>query len=153
MQQAYIMIWGWFQKKHLCLVHARYTRRNWNMRTNFGHEFHISKQEKNIHTNICPETFNYWIMVRILSWPIGRGGPTVWPPCFRPDFNPPDFSLWKHLKLLVYAVPVDNEEAYRIVDACQTIRNYLGIFARMRRSMMRRVEACISHGGHFEQSL
>jgi hypothetical protein len=34
---------------------------------------------------------------------------------------------------LVYAAPVDNEEAlhYRIVDACQTIRNYPGIFERM----------------------
>jgi hypothetical protein len=49
--------------------------------------------------------------------------------------------------------PVDNDEAldHRIVDACQTIRNYPGIFARMRRSLMRRVEARIeSHEGHFE---
>jgi hypothetical protein len=48
-------------------------------------------------------------------------------------------------KTPVYAAPVDNEEAlhHRIVDACQTIRNYPGIFGRMRRSMMRRVEACI----------
>jgi hypothetical protein len=53
----------------------------------------------------------------------------------------------------VYAVPADNEEAphLRTVDACQTVRNYLGIFEWMRRSMMRRVEAPIeSHGGHFE---
>jgi hypothetical protein len=53
---------------------------------------------------------------------------------------------------LVYGAPIDNEEAlhHRIVDACQTIRNCPGIFERMRRSMMRRVEACIeSHGGHF----
>jgi hypothetical protein len=59
-------------------------------------------------------------------------------------------------KALVYAAPVDNEEAlhHRIVDACQTIRNYPGIFERMRRSMMRRVEACIeSYGGHFEHLL
>jgi hypothetical protein len=56
-------------------------------------------------------------------------------------------------KALVHAAPVDNEEAphHRIVDACQTIRNYPGIFERMRRSMMRRVEACIkSHGGNSE---
>jgi hypothetical protein len=59
-------------------------------------------------------------------------------------------------KSLVYAAPVDNEDAlhHRIVDACQTIRNYPGIFERMRRSMLRRVEACIeSHGGHFEHLL
>jgi hypothetical protein len=49
--------------------------------------------------------------------------------------------------------PVDNEEAFhhRTVDACQTIRNYSGICERVRRSMMRRVEACIEyHRGHFE---
>jgi hypothetical protein len=41
-----------------------------------------------------------------------------------------------------------------IVDACQTIRNCPGIFARMRRSVMRWVEACIeSNGGHFEHVL
>jgi hypothetical protein len=53
----------------------------------------------------------------------------------------------------MYAAPVDNEKAlhHRIVDACQTICNYPGIFEHMRRSMMRRVEGCIeSHGGHFE---
>jgi hypothetical protein len=55
-------------------------------------------------------------------------------------------------KILVYAAPVDNEQAlHSTVDACQTIRIYPGIFERMRRSMMRRVEACIkSHGGHSE---
>jgi hypothetical protein len=43
---------------------------------------------------------------------------------------------------------------YRIVDACQTIRNYTGIFERMLRSMTRRVEASIkSHGEHFKQLL
>jgi hypothetical protein len=43
-------------------------------------------------------------------------------------------------KTLVYAAFVDNEEAlhHRILDACQTIRNYPGIFERMRRSMSRR---------------
>jgi hypothetical protein len=59
-------------------------------------------------------------------------------------------------KSLVQAAPVDNEETihHRNVEACQTIRNYPGIFGRMRRSMMRRVEACIeSHGGHFEHLL
>jgi hypothetical protein len=73
---------------------------------------------------------------------MGRCGPTAWPPR-SPDLNPLDFYLWGHLKTLVNAALV--------VDACQTIRNYPGIFERMRRSMMRRVDACIeSHGGHFE---
>jgi hypothetical protein len=83
---------------------------------------------------------------------IGSGGPTAWSPR-SPDLNPPDIYPWGHLKTLVYAAPVYNEEAlhHRTVDACQTIRNYPGIFVRMRRSMMRRVEACIEpHGGHFE---
>jgi hypothetical protein len=56
-------------------------------------------------------------------------------------------------KTLVYAAPVDNEEAlhHRTVDTCQTIRNFPGIFERMQRSMRRRVKACIEyHGGHFE---
>jgi hypothetical protein len=59
-------------------------------------------------------------------------------------------------KSLVYVAPVDNEKAFhhRIVDVCQTIRNFSGVFERMRRSMMRRVEACVeSHGGHFEHML
>jgi hypothetical protein len=68
---------------------------------------------------------------------IGRGGPTAWPPLSTPDLNPSDFYLWGHLNTFVYATPVDNEEAHHIVDACQTVRNYPGIFARIRRSMMR----------------
>jgi hypothetical protein len=79
---------------------------------------------------------------------IGSGDPTAWPSS-SPDLN----SLEFYLNPLVYAAPVDNEEAlhHRIVDARQTLRNYPGIFERMRRSMIRRTEACIeSHGGHFE---
>jgi hypothetical protein len=59
-------------------------------------------------------------------------------------------------KKSVYAAPVDNEHSphRRNVDACQTIRNYPGIFERRRQSMMRHVEACIeSNGGHFEHIL
>jgi hypothetical protein len=39
-----------------------------------------------------------------------------------------DFYRWGHLKTLVCAAPVDKEEALhrRIVDACQTTRNYPG---------------------------
>jgi hypothetical protein len=60
-----------------------------------------------------------------------------------PDLNPLDIYLWGHLKTLVYAAPVDNEEAlhHRTVDACQTIRNYPGIFERMQQFIVRRVEA------------
>jgi hypothetical protein len=86
---------------------------------------------------------------------IGTGGPTAWPPR-SPDFNPLDFYLWGYLKILVYAAPVDKEETLhrRIVDACQTIRSCPGICERMRRSVMRRVEACTeSHGDNFEHIL
>jgi hypothetical protein len=86
---------------------------------------------------------------------MGSGGPTAWPPC-SPDLNPLEFYLSRHLKTLAYAAPVDNEEAphHRTVDACQTIRSYPGIFERMRRSMMRRVEACIeSHEGYSQHLL
>jgi hypothetical protein len=82
----------------------------------------------------------------------GRGGPTAWPPRL-PDLISLGFYLWEHLTSPVYAAPVDNQEAlhHLIVDVCQTIRNYPGIFERMRPSMMRCVEACIeSRGGHFE---
>jgi hypothetical protein len=49
------------------------------------------------------------------------------------------------LKTLVYTAPVENKEALHphTVDACQTIRNYPGIFERMWRSMMRHIETCI----------
>jgi hypothetical protein len=52
--------------------------------------------------------------------------------------------LWGHLKALVYAAPVDNEETLhrRIVDASEAS------------SMTRGVEACAeSHGGHSEHLL
>jgi hypothetical protein len=61
-------------------------------------------------------------------------------------------SVYLRLRL-VYAAPVDNEETLRqrIVDTCQTIRNYPGVFERMRRSIVRRVEASTEyHGRHSE---
>jgi hypothetical protein len=64
--------------------------------------------------------------------------------------------MWGHLRALVYAAPVDNEEPLRncIMAGCQTIGNYPGIFERMRRSVMRHVEMCVKlHGGHFEHLL
>jgi hypothetical protein len=64
---------------------------------------------------------------------IGRGGPIALPPR-SPDLNHLDFYLWGHLKTIAYAAPVDKEEALHnhIVDACQIIRNFPGIFERMR---------------------
>jgi hypothetical protein len=93
-----------------------------------------------VHSNLC---HGRWIR---------REGPTAWLPSL-PDFNSLDFYLWGNLRTLVYVAPFDNEETlhHRIVDACQTIHNYPGIFERRRRPMIRHVEACIeSHGGHFE---
>jgi hypothetical protein len=104
-----------------------------------GAPAHFSRAARDVLNN----TYHY-------GW-TGRGGPTAWPPR-SPDLDPLDFYLWGHLKPLVYAAPVDKEEAlyHRTVDVCRTIRNYPGIFEQMRRSMMRRVEACIeSHGGYF----
>jgi hypothetical protein len=83
----------------------------------------------------------------------GKGGPTAWPPRSTLDLNRLDSYPWGHLNTLVYAAAVDNEETlpHRTVDAFQTIRNSPGIFARMWRSMVRRVETCTeSHGGSFE---
>jgi hypothetical protein len=68
----------------------------------------------------------------------------------------PWFYLWKYLKTLVYAAPVDSEHAlhHRSVDIYHTIRNYPVILERMRRSMMRHVEVCIeSYWIHFEHLL
>jgi hypothetical protein len=47
---------------------------------------------------------------------INRGGPNARPP-WSPDLNPLNFNLQGHLKTLVYAAPVDKEEAlhHRIV--------------------------------------
>jgi hypothetical protein len=80
---------------------------------------------------------------------IGRGGPTAWSPRL-PDSNSLDFVPMGHLKPHAYPAPVANEEAFyhRIVDACQAILNYAGIFEQMQRSMMNYVQACIeSYGG------
>jgi hypothetical protein len=75
---------------------------------------------------------------------IGRGGPTAWPPrsTLHARFESSEhLAVGGHLKALVYAAPVDSEEAHRTVDACQTISNYPAIYERMLRSMVRRVEA------------
>jgi hypothetical protein len=35
-----------------------FTGCNGKVRINFGHEYDITKQERNVHNNMCPETFN-----------------------------------------------------------------------------------------------
>jgi hypothetical protein len=47
--------------------------------------------------------------------------------------NPLHFYLWGHLKTLMYAEPVDKEHAlhHNIMDYCQTICSYPGIFEWM----------------------
>jgi len=55
-------------------------------------------------------------------------------------------------KTLVCSAPTENEETHhnRIFDACQTIRNRLGTFERVRRSMIRHVHAYTDSGeGYF----
>jgi hypothetical protein len=112
-----------------------------------------------VHAWLCSGTFSHAARDVLNNtyhdrW-IGRGGPTAWPTS-SPDLFPPVLYLWGSLKSLMYVVPDDNGETlhHRIVDACQTIRNCPGIFARMRRSMVRRVKACVeSHGGHLEHVL
>jgi hypothetical protein len=112
--------------------------RMWYMRD--GASAHFSRAVRDVPSNTY---HNRWI---------GREGLTACPPR-SPDFNPLHIYLWRHLKALVYAAPVDNQDAlhHRNVDACQTIRNYPGISERMWRSVNRRVEECTeSHEGHFQ---
>jgi hypothetical protein len=51
--------------------------------------------------------------------------------------GPPHGLHARQTWILLYATPADNEEAHRIVDACQTIRNHPAIFQRMQLSMIR----------------
>ncbi|KAJ8880635.1 hypothetical protein PR048_017105 [Dryococelus australis] len=62
-----------------------------------------------------------------------------------PDLNPLDFYLWGHLNAHVYATPVDDVGTLcdRIVTDCETIRNFAGMYQRIRVSMQRRVDACV----------
>ena len=64
--------------------------------------------------------------------------------------------LTGHLKAIVYSIPIYNVEILRqrIEQGCQQIRQTPGIWERVRQSMMRRSEACITaHGSHFEHLL
>jgi hypothetical protein len=104
---------------------------------------HFSRAARDVLSNTC---HGRWL---------GREEHTAWPPRL-PNLNPLNFYLWKELKPLVYAAPVDNEETlhHSITDACQAICIYPAISEQMLRSMIKRVEACIGfHGGYFEHSL
>jgi len=73
----------------------------------------------------------------------------------RVDINPFDFSTCRHLKTLVYTVPIKNDETLHslISYACKSTRNLPGIFEIVPQSMTSPVHACIhSVGGHFEHS-
>jgi hypothetical protein len=104
---------------------------------------HFSRAVRDVHNNTCHD-----------RW-IGRGGPTAWLPR-SPDSNPTDFYLWRYLKSLACAASADNERHFTIAIwmPVLTNRNHPGISKRMRRSMRRRVQACIeSHGGYCEHLL
>lgn len=97
---------------------------------------------------------NYLNEVYPNRW-IGRGGPQPWPPR-SPDLNSLDFFLWGHLKSIVYSTPINtiDDLRNRIIGGFETIRNTPGMLERVRQSMRRRVEACITAGGsHFQQFL
>jgi hypothetical protein len=53
---------------------------------------------------------------------VGRDGPIPWPPP-SPDITPLDFSLWGHVKDIVYKIPVNSldELKLRIVAAVETV--------------------------------
>jgi hypothetical protein len=78
-----------------------------------------------------------------------------WPPR-SPDLNPQDVYLWGHQNPLCMQLLLTMKMHFTIAMwmPVKTIRNCTGIFVRMRRSTMRRVEAFIeSHGGHFQRTL
>jgi hypothetical protein len=64
------------------------------------------------------------------------------------ELNTSDFCMWGDLITLVCSAPTENEETHhhRIFDACQTIRNSLGTFERVRRSMIRHVHEYVDSG-------
>jgi hypothetical protein len=99
-----------------------------------GAPAHLSRDVRGVLRNNCHDRG------------IGTGGPTAWPPRSAADLNPPDFYMWRRLNAAT--------KKHFIVDICQTIRNCRDIFARMWRSMRRRVEVySLSHWGHFEHLL
>lgn len=86
---------------------------------------------------------------------IGREGPVAWP-ARSPDLSPLDFFLWRHLKSMVYETRVASEEKLiaRIIAAAGEMKDDSNVFARVRRSLIRRCRLCKDQGGrHFEHLL
>ncbi|GBN97017.1 hypothetical protein AVEN_46672-1 [Araneus ventricosus] len=87
---------------------------------------------------------------------IGRGGPTYWPADDESDLSCLDFFLWGHLKILVYESPIASDEdlVARISVAAGVIREMSGVFEKVRRSLRRRCNVCITASGlSFKQFL
>ncbi|KAJ8890799.1 hypothetical protein PR048_010308 [Dryococelus australis] len=90
------------------------------------------KSSAALATRPAPSPFNYVLAARavfILSPDEQTTAPYQPPRSI--DFNPLDFCLWVHLKVLVYATPVDDVNTLRnsIVAGCETIRNFPGAVA------------------------
>ncbi|GBM71854.1 hypothetical protein AVEN_229352-1 [Araneus ventricosus] len=86
---------------------------------------------------------------------IGRGGPTHWL-ARSPDLSCLDFFVWGYLKSLVYESPIDSDEdlVARISVAAGAVREIPGMFEKVRRSLGRRCNVCITACGcSFEQFL
>jgi hypothetical protein len=85
----------------------------------------------------------FWVAL-IMTMERWRRGPTAGHPRSS-DLNPPGFYLWGYLMTLVSAPLADNKYIlhHAIVDVCQTICNYSGIFGPIQQFMIRHVEACI----------
>lgn len=103
----------------------------------------------------CAANVRDWLNRRFPARWIGRGGHIPWP-ARSPDLTPLDFFLWGHVKAIVYETPVNNVEELRerIVGAFERVRGTVGIFERVRQSMLQRCNLCVELGGHqFEHLL
>ena len=79
----------------------------------------------------------------------------VWPPR-SPYLTPIDFSLWGHIKALIYTTPVDSEEDLLapIVEAAATIRQQPGTLGHIQLSVLCCCLLYIEDSGHtFEHLL
>lgn len=86
---------------------------------------------------------------------IGRNDPHNWL-ARTPDLNPIDFFFWGHLKSLVYATDIidENDLRHKIFEGANTICQQPGIFQRVRENWFRRCQLCVERqGGHFQQLL
>jgi hypothetical protein len=43
-----------------------FTGINYKTSTNFGHDFHITKQEKEVVINMCQAAFSLWVIAEIV---------------------------------------------------------------------------------------